>query len=62
MKDVPPGDYYVQALVNVYTQFHRSDGHVIWAHMDNGRARNSTARPAISIARSKKFILTTPRT
>lgn len=31
---VPPGDYYVQALLNVYTEFHRADGHVIWAHMD----------------------------
>src|ERR1700730_17676243 len=34
LADVPAGDYYVQALVNVYTEFHRSDGHVIWAHMD----------------------------
>src|SRR5580658_2084803 len=34
LKSLPAGDYYVQALVNVYTQFHRSDGHTIWAHMD----------------------------
>ena len=34
LADVAAGDYYVQALVNVYTEFHRSDGHVIWAHMD----------------------------
>lgn len=33
-KDFPPGDYYIQALLNVYTEFHRSDGHTIWAHMD----------------------------
>jgi hypothetical protein len=32
--EVPPDDYFVQALLNVYTEFHRSDGHVIWAHMD----------------------------
>ncbi len=24
----------MQALLNVYTEFHRADGHVIWAHMD----------------------------
>ena len=24
---LPPGDYYVEAVVNVYQQFHRSDGH-----------------------------------
>lgn len=34
LKQLPPGDYYVQAVMNVYTQFHRSDGHTIWAHMD----------------------------
>ena len=34
LRDVPAGDYYVQALVNVYTEFHRADGHTIWAHMD----------------------------
>jgi hypothetical protein len=34
LKDVPAGDYYVQALLNVYTEFPRADGHVIWAHMD----------------------------
>jgi hypothetical protein len=34
LKDVPAGDYFVQALINVYTQFHRSDGHTIWAHND----------------------------
>jgi len=28
LKDIPAGDYYVQAVINVYTQFHRSDGHV----------------------------------
>ena len=31
---VPPGDYWVQALVHVYTEFHRQDGHVIWAPGD----------------------------
>lgn len=34
LRDIPAGDYYVQALVNVYAEFHRSDGHTIWAHMD----------------------------
>ena len=34
LRDIPAGDYYVQAVLNVYTEFHRSDGHVIWAHMD----------------------------
>ncbi|MBZ5625779.1 MAG: hypothetical protein LAQ69_44875 [Acidobacteriia bacterium] len=45
LKEVPAGDYYVQALVNVYTQFHRSDGHTIWAHMDQWEGQNFTRSP-----------------
>lgn len=37
LSELPPGDYYVQAVVNVYQQFHRSDGHTIWVHMGDGR-------------------------
>jgi hypothetical protein len=31
---LPAGEYYVQALLNVYTQVRRKDGYVIWVHMD----------------------------
>lgn len=34
LADIPAGDYYVQAVLNVYTKFSRSDGKTIWAHMD----------------------------
>lgn len=37
LSDLPPGDYYVEAVVNVYQQFHRTDGHNIWVHMGDGR-------------------------
>ena len=30
MRDIPPGEYFVQALFNVYTRFERSDGKVVW--------------------------------
>ncbi|TAN21236.1 MAG: hypothetical protein EPN33_11440 [Acidobacteria bacterium] len=44
LADLPAGDYYVQALMNVYTRFPRADGHVIWAHMDQwGGQRFNTA-------------------
>ncbi|MEP6691489.1 MAG: alpha/beta hydrolase-fold protein [Gemmatimonadaceae bacterium] len=43
--DIPPGDYYVQALLNVYTQFHRADGHVIWAHMDQWEGQHFNRAP-----------------
>ncbi len=31
---LPAGDYYVQAFVNVYSEFRRADGHVVWMHDD----------------------------
>jgi S-formylglutathione hydrolase FrmB len=34
LRNLPAGNYYVQAVLNIYTEFHRSDGHTIWAHMD----------------------------
>jgi len=34
IRDIPKGDYYVQAFVNKYTEFKRSDGHTIWLHND----------------------------
>ena len=45
LKDLPAGDYFVQALLNVYTEFHRADGHVIWAHMDQWEGQNFDLSP-----------------
>ncbi len=42
---LPEGDYYVQAVLNVYTQFHRADGHTIWAHMDHWEGQNFVVSP-----------------
>jgi hypothetical protein len=45
LKDIPAGDYYVEAILNVYTQFKRSDGHTIWAHMDQWEGQHFTRSP-----------------
>lgn len=38
---LPAGDYYVQAMLNVYTECRRSDGRTVWVHWDmNGRFFN----------------------
>src|SRR5437667_6125075 len=34
INDIPAGDYYVQAVVVVYSEFRRADGHVVWMHDD----------------------------
>jgi hypothetical protein len=45
LREIPAGDYYVQALVNVYTEFHRSDGHAVWAHMDQWEGQQFNQSP-----------------
>ena len=36
LSDLPAGDYFAQAVINVYTQVHRSDGHTLWVHLNDG--------------------------
>ncbi len=45
LRDIPAGDYYVQAFVNVYTQFHRADGRTIWAHNDQWEGQHMFDSP-----------------
>jgi len=45
LKDIPAGDYYVQALLNIYTRFSRADGHVIWAHNDQWEGQQFNRSP-----------------
>ena len=42
---IPAGDYFVQAILNVYTEFHRADGHTIWAHMDQWEGQQFARSP-----------------
>src|SRR5690242_10396121 len=42
---MPAGDYYVQALLNVYTQYHRADGHTIWVHADQWEGQHWATSP-----------------
>jgi hypothetical protein len=34
IRDIPPGGYYVQGFVNIYTEFNRADGHTVWLPQD----------------------------
>ena len=45
VKDLPAGDYYVQAIVNVYSEVHRADGHTIWVHWDQWEGQQLTTSP-----------------
>src|SRR5580704_15422607 len=50
LAQIPPGDYYVQALLNVYTEFHRADGHTVWAHMDQWEGQHFEQSPGNRIS------------
>ena len=45
MAHMPAGDYYVQALLNVYSQYHRADGHTIWVHADQWEGQHWATSP-----------------
>ncbi len=45
LKDLPPGDYSVQAMICPYTEFHRADGHTMWAHMDQWEGQSPESAP-----------------
>ena len=45
MADLPAGDYWVQPFVNVYSEFKRADGHVLWMHDDQWEGQNWSRSP-----------------
>lgn len=45
ISQIPPGEYWVQAVLNVYTTFHRADGHTIKAHMDQWEGQRWNRSP-----------------
>ena len=51
ISEIPPGTYYVQAMVSVYSEFKRADGHVVWLHDDQWEGQRWNRRRAISTAR-----------
>jgi len=57
LRDLPSGDYFVQALVNIYTEFHRSDGHTIWAHMDQWEGQRFRTSPGNLVSEAKPIHL-----
>ncbi len=45
LSEMPAGDYFAQAVINVYTHVRRSDGRTLWVHFndDNSQAILNTA-------------------
>ena len=45
LKNIPAGEYYVQALLHKYETFHRKDGHVVKLPMDRGEGQQWNLAP-----------------
>lgn len=54
---LPAGEYYAQALLNVYTQVHRKDGHMIWVHMDQWEGQQWNRSPGNLVSEAQRVRL-----
>lgn len=55
LKDLPPGDYVVQAFVNVYSEFRRADGHTVWMHDDQWEGQHWNISPGNLYSRPQRL-------
>ena len=45
INDIPPGEYFVQAFINIYTEFKRADGFTLWMHNDQWEGQRWNRSP-----------------
>lgn len=57
LAELPPGDYVVQGFLNVYTTFHRADGHVVKLHMDQWEGQDFPLSPGNLYSAPRKMHL-----
>lgn len=55
LKEVPAGDYFVQAVLNKYETFHRSDGKTVKLHMDQGEGQHWNSSPGNLYSKPQKI-------
>lgn len=55
LKDVPAGDYIVQAVLNKYETFHRGDGKTVKLHMDQGEGQHWNSSPGNLYSKPQKI-------
>lgn len=55
LRDIAPGDYTVQALLNVYSTFHLADGRVLQLPKDEGEGQQWNLKPGNLYSRPEKM-------
>jgi hypothetical protein len=58
LADIPPGEYHVQVLLDIYETFHRADGHIVKLPMDRGEGRQWNRAPGNLYAKPAKMTVT----
>ncbi len=61
LAEIPSGDYFVQAMVNVYTEFRRADGHVLWMHDDRWEGQRWNRSPGNLYSATQKLHVDTTK-
>ena len=54
---LPPGDYWVQAFVSVYSEFRRADGHTLWLHDDQWEGQQLNRAPGTLVSEPRRVHL-----
>jgi hypothetical protein len=54
LRDVPAGEYFVQAVLHRYETFHRSDGHTVKLPMDRGEGQHWNIAPGNLYSTARK--------
>jgi len=64
LRDVKPGEYFVQAVFHRFETFHRADGHTVKLPMDRGEGQHWNIAPGNLYSRPAKITIgpDTPRT
>jgi hypothetical protein len=57
LHDVPPGEYYIQAVLHRYETFHRADGHTVKLPMDRGEGQHWNLAPSNLYSSPRKISL-----
>lgn len=55
LADLPPGDYFVQALLNRYQTYHRADGHTVKLPPDMGEGQQWNRKPGNLFSKSVRM-------
>ncbi len=62
LTDVPPGEYYVQALLHRYETFHLANGHTVKLPMDRGEGQHWNIAPGNLYSKPRKITITAEAT